>query len=217
MNRMVIYYGAILVMGCMAAGCSTAWGRHQLTPLAELSRSKGPCPTEVDVVRIGQTPKRPIIRIALVAADGNGYATYETLEATLKQEATKVCADVVVVTGHQVTSDETVGTYGGGLFLSNTIKRPHLFGIAGRYAKVKLGMNCERTDGTINYVETGSCAEEIGLTEGAKILAVNGIFIGSDEFAIEREVLSREPGDTVRVEYLTKDGMKVTKEVKLRE
>lgn len=77
---------------------------------------------------------------------------------------------------------------------------------------VALGVNANK-DGVVEYVRSGSVAQKVGLVEGMKILAVNGNFVQGDEYIFEREILSRQPGDRVQIEYLDKNGEKIFKEV----
>jgi hypothetical protein len=80
----------------------------------------------MELYKEGVRPPKGCIRIASLAAHGNGYATRDTLEDTLREEGERVGADFVVVTGMQVTKDETVGAFGGGIAIADTIQRPHL-------------------------------------------------------------------------------------------
>ena len=108
------------------------------------------------------------------AAHGIGYATTETLEQKLSEEAATLKSDVVIVEKFKITNDETVGTYGQGIMLSDSIKRPHLYGIACRSSKIALGIKYDHKEGTVQYVNANSLAARAGITEGDKLLAING-------------------------------------------
>jgi predicted metalloprotease with PDZ domain len=201
----------------LALGCAMAWPKSQLLPPSDFLGPNRPIPEEsVRLFREGETPQRAVVRIAAVAAHGNGYATRETLENTLIKEAARLGAEVVVVTQSEVTRDETVGSYGGGIMIADQIQRPHLYGVACRWATASMGINFDREDGQIRYVKAGSPAEKAGIKEGHKILAINGNFIGSDQFVIEREVLSKRPGEIVSVELLSPTGDKWVTQVTLQ-
>lgn len=199
---------------CLASGCAEAWGIHEFTPIARHVSTPDNCNNPVDIIRKGEAPKRPGYRIAAVAAHGNGYANQETLEETILEEAKKVCADFLIITASEVTNDEMIGTYSGGVMIAEQIQRPHLYGVAYRYAKVALGINYNN-DYVIEYVWPGSTAEKNGLKEGFKLLSINGVFVKSDKFIVDREILIKNPGDTVRIEYLDKEGNKNSKVILL--
>ncbi|MFW2396570.1 PDZ domain-containing protein [Burkholderia pseudomallei] len=191
-------------------GCSMARGVHEDLPAAALVTGSINTTGHVDVFRNGQMPQRPIIRIAKVAAHGNAYATQDTLEAAIVEEALKLNADCVMLAGENVTDEGTIGTYGGHLFSSAIIKKPHLYGIACKYSKVRLGITPNK-DGVVSYVTAGSAAESAGIVEGDKLLAINGVPIVGQPFIIDTQVASKNPGDQVVIEILDRDGRKVRK------
>jgi membrane-associated protease RseP (regulator of RpoE activity) len=195
-------------------GCSMARGVHEDLPPAAYATGSSTAAGHVDVFKDGDLPKRPVIRIAKVAAHGNGYATQATLEETLVQEAKKVNADCLVITASNVSKDETIGTYGGGLFSSAQIQRPHLFGVACKYAQVRLGINQDK-DHVITYVTEGSPAATAGIVEGEKIIAINGVPITASPYLVETEVSVKRPGDTVKLELLDQSGQKQSKTITL--
>jgi hypothetical protein len=194
------------------SGCSMAMGQHESLPGAQYAPAREG--SSVELYGEGVKPPKACIRIASLAAHGNGYANRATLENTLRQEGEQVGAGFVVVTGMQVTKDETVGTYGRGIMMADTIQRPHLYGIACRKSRVRLGVNFSK-DGqwTIEYVYPNSHAERLGLKEGDRLLSVNGIYLPDDKFALEREALSKAPGDKVLLEWLPRNGEKIKKDV----
>ncbi len=214
MKREAIILISFVLIAAILTGCATATGRHEILPSAQYV-SKTSAPTSiVKIYHQGERPQRPVIRIASVAAHGNAYATIEILEETLRKEAAKVGADCVIVIGREITKDETVATYGGGIMLADSIKRPHMYGIACRYAKIQLGINFNE-EGVIEYVKPNSLAQKIGLKEGMKFLAINGKFLRGDNYLLERELLSKEPGEKIIIEYLDNSGEKVSKEIVL--
>lgn len=200
----------ILAVALTFSGCGTAVGVHEKLPPASYAADsirRGP----IEVLRAGETPSRPIIRIANVAAHGNGYADQNLLEETLVKEAEKLNADCLFILGKEVTKDETVGSYSGGIFLASQIQRPHLYGVACKYSKVRVGIRWDK-DGYIDYVFQNSAAERIGITEGQKILAVNGQPFTPGSYLLEKEVSTKAPGDKVQIELLSKSGEKLRKE-----
>ncbi|CAJ4429108.1 Predicted protease with the C-terminal PDZ domain [Burkholderia pseudomallei] len=201
---------AISTATAVLTGCSMARGVHEdLAPAALVTGSVNTT-GHVDLYRDGQLPQRPIIRIAKVAAHGNSYATKETLEATLVDEALKLNADCVIIAGANVTDDGTIGSYGGHIFSSAVIRKPHLYGIACKYSKVRLGI-VPNKDGVVSYVATGSAAEKAGIVEGDKLVAINGIPVVGNPFIIDTQVASKNPGDQVTLEILDHDGHKQRK------
>lgn len=196
--------------------CSMAISRHQLLPASkcytdnEIKKAE-----EIDILRDGEPAKKPIVRIAKVVAHGNGFATMETLESKLKEVTASLGGDLVYVTQYQVTNDETIGSYGSGLMISEQIKRPHLYGIACRYSKVRLGVNWGTPRGLIVYVTSGSIAEKIGLKEGYRIIAINGKFIDVNGYVLETELSAKNPGDKIKIEYLDTDQNKKSAEIVL--
>jgi hypothetical protein len=206
---------ALTTIGLLA-GCGTATGVHEKLPPANyvsLNEAKtGP----IEIIRQGETPSRPTIRIANVAAHGNAYADLAKLEATLIREAESLNADCLYILGKEVTKDETIGSYGGGFFSSSQIHRPHLYGIACKYAKVRLGLKWDK-DGIVEYVFSGSVAERAGIVEGQKILAINGQPFIYGSYLIEKEISSRNPGDRALIELLSKNGEKLKKDLVLEQ
>jgi len=191
-----------------------AWGVHEFTPVARYVSPQSNCNKPIEIFRKGEVSKRPGYRIAAIGAHGNGYANHETLEKTIVDEANKVCADFVIITGGEITKDEMVGSYGSGIMMSDHIRRPHMYAVAFRYAKVIIGVNFDK-DGIIEYVRTGSTADKVGIKEGYKLLTVNGVFIKGDPFVVDREILSKNPGDKVQIEYMDKEGNKINKNILL--
>jgi len=200
---------AVCLGAVVLSGCSMAWGVHQSLPYAPQVSGALSTSGHVDVYRDGDRPRRPIILIAKLGANGNGYATDDTLVKTLVKEAQKVDADCLVITNSSVSRDETVGSYGGGLLFTSQIKRPHLYGIACKYSKVIAGLNADK-NGLVGYVPSGTPAARAGIVEGDKLLALNGEAITSSPYVAEREVSLKSPGDKVTVDYLDKNGEKHT-------
>lgn len=202
------------IIACSAvsvlAGCAMAQGAYEDLPPAALVTGSSNVNGRIDLYRDGQMPPRPIIRIAKLAAHGNAYATQETLEATLIEEARKVNADCVIEVAENVTNDGTVGAYGGGFFSSSVIRKPHLYGIACKYSKVRLGITPGK-DGLVSYVADNSVAERAGITEGDKLIAINGIPLSGNPFVIDTQITSKNPGDKIVIEFLDHHGHKERK------
>jgi membrane-associated protease RseP (regulator of RpoE activity) len=202
-----------LAMLLSLTACALAVGQNELLPGARLVAKEMRTPDQIEIYRQGEWPRRMgLIKIAMVAAHGNGYATTETLQNKLKEEAAKVGGDVVILTGSQITNDETVGTYGGGIMMATPIQRPHLYGVAMRYSPVYVGINWNR-EKIIDYVNANSPAEKAGIKAGDKLVAVNGEYL-RDDLIVEKEILSKKPGDKIILEYI-RDGKKLSAEMVL--
>ena len=214
--KQVLMIGSVGLAVVLLSGCGMSHGARESLPGANVVATSSPRDAEsVRLFKDGEQPDKPVIKIAKIGAHGNGYADKSVLEKRLQIEAAKLGADCVIVTGFEVTKDETVGTYSGGMMVSNSIKRPHLYGIACRYTKVSLGFFFNLKDYVVTYVKANSTAEKIGLTEGCKLLAVNGVPVTGGQTVMEKEMLSKNPGDKVTLEWVDKSGTKVKKEATL--
>lgn len=201
----------------LLSGCGMSNGARESLPGASVVGTSSPKdPESVRLYKNGEKPEKPVITIAKVGAHGNGYADKTVLEQRLRIEAAKLGADCVIVTNFEVTKDETVGTYSGGMMIANNIQRPHLYGVACRYANACVGffLNNER-ECVVRYVKANSPAEKIGLVEGCTLLAINSIPMNGTHAVVEKEILSKNPGDKVTLEWLDKSGTKVKKEATL--
>ena len=106
----------------------------------------------------------------------------------------------------EISSDETVGIYNQGIMMADTVKRPHLYGIAFRWATATIGIAYDKKEGRIKYVQSGSPADKAGLKAGDVILAINGRFFGQGRFLVEREISTKKPGESVVVEFQRRGG-----------
>ena len=183
-----------------------ARGVHELTPTANIVEKHNVHFQKIEVFTKDTPPNKPIVVIANVAAHGNGYATNETLKETIKKETAKIGGELVILTERNISKDETIGSYGSGLYMANQIQRPHLYGVAAVYSKVKLGTVVEN-DGTIRYVSSDSSADRAGLKEGIKILSINGRFY-NNSLVMQTEVSVKKPGDIVTIEYMDNENEK---------
>lgn len=190
----------LLISISTISGCILAVGNHSYLPTVSKVHKAYRQANDIEIYKQGSLPSKGVVYIANVAAHGNGYATIDTLENTIKEEAAKVGAELVVLTKYQVSKDETVGSYSGGMFMSNQIQRPHLYGLAGVYSKVTLGIVVEG-NGNIKYVASGSPAEKAGLKEGMQVLSINGVYFQNIEI-LQQEVSIKNPGDVITIEYL---------------
>ncbi|WP_392343209.1 PDZ domain-containing protein [Pseudoalteromonas prydzensis] len=181
-------------------GCGMARGVHEVNSLANAVPKANKLAVEIEVFTQDNPPLKPVLFIANVAAHGNGYADKNVLIDTLKEEASKVGAEFVFITNQEISNDEVIGSYGNGVMISNQIKRPHLYGLAGVYSKVRLGANIAN-DGVIKYVSAESPADNVGLKEGMKVLSINGKYFNNTSL-LQREVSNKSPGDVVIIEYL---------------
>ncbi len=194
-------------------GCGMARGVHELNYLAKTTPKTNKSPMEIEVFTNDSPPSRAVIFFAKVAAHGNGYANNAVLLTTLKQETSKIGAELVFITNKEISKDEVIGVYGDGIMMSNQIKRPHLYGVAGVYSKVKIGIRADN-DGIIKYITTDSPADKAGLKEGMRLLSINGQYFNNADL-FQKEVANKLPGDEVSIEYLDNDNNKLKVNVKL--
>lgn len=207
--RILLILSALLI-----SGCAMAMGRHEWLETSRIINPITVSPWHVKLYERGAVPKVPCVRVASLRAGGNGYARTETLHETLKEEAAKVGADAVLVTDRGVSYGGSVGSYGAGIAISQPLGWPWMTGVACRSAQVDLGFRYDHEkDGLIEYVFKDSPASKAGIVEGDRLLGVNHQPIKGDPFLFEQEVLSKSPGDRVTIEILTKDGVKVSKEM----
>lgn len=202
-SRILVISIALLTM---TTGCQMAKGVHEYRPIAKNVEKASVSPNQIEVFQKGTTPNRPVVWIANVAAHGNGYADNSTLIEVLVNETSKIGGELVLITNKEITADETIATYSGGLMMADTVKRPHLYGVAGVYSKVQIGIHA-KDDGTIMYVTSNTPAHKAGLKEGMRILAINGDFFNGSQI-LEKHVSPKSPGDIVTVEYLDHDKSK---------
>lgn len=208
------------------AGCASVHGNRQMLSSAELvgqeDADKAP-----EFFRKGEHSIPEGIVIAKVSAEGNAYAQPQHLDAKLLAEAAAIGADFVVATHQEVLKDKVVYHRSSGLLGialkaaqgtgdMSVLSRPVLHGLAYRRAKASLGAELD-DDGVVQYVRRDSAAEQAGLSEGMRLLAINAAFIGADEFVLAREVFSRNPGDVVEVDVIAADGEKLRLSVVLGE
>lgn len=209
--KTILLLGVVLLL----SGCATAVGYHDMLPPSKHYTNLAPTPPgEVDLFQKGDAPAKPCVRIATIAVHGNGHATKHLLEDKLTEEAGKLGADLVIVTQYQVTNDQSIGTYGGGIMTSTRINTPHLYGVACKYSRVLLGVFLDKK-GVIEYVTSGSIAEKHGLKEGDKVVAINGKFLNMNDFTLEEEVNIKSPGDKIKIEYVNKDHEKIAVDIVL--
>ncbi|MCV6795661.1 PDZ domain-containing protein [Achromobacter ruhlandii] len=207
MKKTLIAVSLVTILG----GCAAAQAVHEDLPPAASMRGQVNTTGKIDVFSNGMIPQRPIVRIASIGAHGNAYADNKTLRGKMEQEALSLGADCLIIVGGEISKDETIGSYGGGVFTSNQIQRPHLYGVACKYAQVGLGLQANSKTGVIQYVTADSPAAKAGIVEGDTLLAINGVSFSSNPFVFETEVGTKKPGDVVKVEVLDKAGVKVAK------
>jgi membrane-associated protease RseP (regulator of RpoE activity) len=204
------------VISCLIVvitGCGMAQGVHELNSQAKNTPRINKTPIEIEVYTQDNPPPKPVLYIANVAAHGNGYADNNVLLTTLKEETSKVGAELVFITNKEISKDEIIGSYGDGIMMSNQIKRPHLYGIAGVYSKVRIGITAGN-DGIIKYINADSPADKAGLKEGMRLLSINGKYFNNANL-FQKEVSNKSPGDVVIIEYLNRDNNKTKVNVKL--
>jgi hypothetical protein len=204
---------AVSCLIVVITGCGMARGVHELNSLAENTPKTNKTPVEIEVYTQDNPPTKPVVYIANVAAHGNGYADNNVLLTTLKEETSKVGAELVFITNKEISKDEIIGSYSNGIMMSNQIQRPHLYGIAGVYSKVRIGITADN-DGIIKYINADSPADKAGLKEGMRLLSINGKYFNNQNI-FQTEVSNKSPGDVVIIEYLDRDNNKTKVNVKL--
>jgi len=207
------------------SGC-LAWGKHEMLPPAGYISTLVPVPADsVQLYREGEMPKRSCIRIAKVAARGNTYATRGTLEDAIRFEAASIGADYVMVYPQQGIKDKMInslflGEWGWtsltGTTITEHIQRSNLYGVACRSAAVRFGAHADK-EWKVENIYRNTTADRLGIKIGDQVLAVNGRLLAGDMYAIDQEVLLKQPGESITVDYLTQDGTKFTKDIVLEE
>ncbi len=200
----------LLSISYIVSGCGMAYTVSEPLPLANKVNRANKTANEIEIYKQGTVPEKAVIYIANIGTHGNGYANTDTLENAMKKEAAKIGAELVILTQYQVSKDENVGSYSGGMFMSQQIQRPHLYGIAAVYSKVRLGAIIEDS-GNIKYVTADSPADKAGLKEGMQMLSINGVYYRGHAIW-QQEAGIKNPGDVITVEYLdkSKEKRKVT-------
>lgn len=212
MKALVIALVTILISGCgFARGKHELFETANLIPPAQISK-----PQDVKIYRDGAFPERGCFKVAMLSAQGNGYADRANLETALQEEAVETGSDSVVIVGTQVSNGMTVGTYGGGIGMGSTIQLPSMYGIACRMPPSTTGayLGGKDKDYAVSYVVKGSPAEKAGVLEGDKWLTVNGRLLSGDPFLFEKEINSKLPGSKVTIEFM-RDGKKQSATVEL--
>ncbi|MBH0031089.1 PDZ domain-containing protein [Pseudoalteromonas sp. SWYJZ98] len=212
----IIYFRAVSItlLILLLNACGMAKGVHELRPLASNVERVNVTPNEIEVYTLDNLPSRPIIELANIAAHGNGYANNEVLINTLKEEASKAGAEIVLITNKEISKDEILGTYGNGVMLTNQIQRPHLYGIAAIYSKVRFGIIADN-NGLIKYVTSNSAADEAGLKEGMKLLTINGRYFNNTSI-FQQEIATKKPNDIIEIEYIDNNNNKFKTKVTLK-
>jgi hypothetical protein len=203
---------SVLVIACFLSGCQTANTAKKMLDVSNSMVLQQVSPENVAILRGKEASKKPATKIAELGAHGNAYAKKDFLEDQLKQEAAKIGADFIYVSDVQISKDEKVAVYGDGILLADQVQRPHLYAYAYKYSKIKLGVDIDHKDGTIKYVNSGGAFDKAGIKEGYKILAFNGVYVGSED-ARENELAKLNVGDKLIVECLNEKQEKVKFEV----
>lgn len=188
----------------ITSGCGYARGEHKMLATADLIAPKElKSYEEVQTFREKARPKRSCVPTALLVANGNGYATVEDLEKTLRREAYSVQSDVLYI-GQAGQTSSQIGTYGGGIAMGQTIYYPHLTGMACRTGAVWHGLRIDTSTGKdmVRYVYPDSPASKAGIQEGDELVTVNGIYMGDNEDAWQHEVNARPPLTPVDMQVL---------------
>lgn len=202
-----LFFIALIPLGF--TGCAMTVQQHEMLPSAKYLPPSPPIdPGRVELLKKGETAKRPVVMIAKIVSRGNAYASTQLLEEGLRAEAAKLGADVVGVVGTEITKDQSISVhYGYGVWGTQQISTPHMYGIAGKYTNVWIGVKASK-DGVVEYIWSDGPTAKTGIVEGDKILTVNGTLISNDQNVWQSQVSARRPGDIVQLEYLDKTGAK---------
>ena len=202
----------LLLSFIVVSACGFARGQHQLLTTADLIQAKTlRNASDVQVFHGEARPKYGCVKTATVVANGNGYATQDDLVDALKKETVRVGADVVIVTSSGYTSMK-VGTYGGGIALSQQIEYPYLNCVACITGSIWHGVRLAADkipQWVVRYVFEGSPAHKAGVREGDEIVTVNGIFLGDDPTAWDRHVNAQSAQTSVSLQFV-RQGIKQT-------
>jgi membrane-associated protease RseP (regulator of RpoE activity) len=219
MNRLMLIVPVFLALALSASSCGQVVAvRHDMLPPGiSVGALEPKDPAVVALVQQGVRPEKGCVRLAKLSAKGDPYTKRDALEQSLKLEGAKIGADFVVVTGYREIEDNSTPhfvEYGTGIPLADDVRNPYLYGFACRESKVRLGTDLSK-DWIVRRVAPGSLAEQIGLQQGDRLMSVNGTHLSDHEYAYDQNLLSRPPGERVVIEYFTKEGRRVSRDVTL--
>lgn len=172
--------------------------------------------TTIEVYKDGMTPPKSVIFFAKIIAYGESGISKKRFEQELINEAKRLGAQLVYISGSNTAQTGSMTGYYGNLgvsFSQNTYTTQH-YGLAGVYAKSTAGIVID-SDGTITFVYPSSPAEEAGITEGDKVLAINNVYIKQDPFVVDREIKSKTPDSVVKLTILDRSSNKKQVSLKL--
>lgn len=197
-----------LILLGLVSGCAAVRTVHEMSPVANVY-TKRDFNSQVEVYDQSNPANLPLICFANIGAHGNGYAKYLDLVNAIKEETGKLGGAKALITGAEQNANSSVTTHlGYGIYTTNKIITPSLYGRACNVAKVSLGIVYEFKDGKITYVKKDSIAEKYGLREGDQIIAVNKKVLSLNIYAMETEILAKDVGNKVEIEYLNREGDK---------
>lgn len=203
-NHMTGIMCAIILLPLLS-GCSMARIAVEDLPI-NVARNQSN-QTDVPVYEYGiELPPRAGIPIARLGAHGNGYANKEYLLLQLGKRGSKIGADFIVAHNQQINAGPTVTSYGRYSAISSTIQTLSIYGTAYVFAPVRLGAQWD-TENVIIDLQPGMPAKSAGLEIGDRILAVNGNRTTNDPLAAPRALAACKPGDRVRIEVETENGI----------
>jgi hypothetical protein len=219
MRRPLTFVFLSVILLHSTSGCGgIAASRYVMLPPGLATGTPDPRdPSGVSLLKQGVKPPKSCVRLAKLWIKGDPYTTREALENRLRFEGAKVGADFVLVTGHKEIEDNSTphfAEYGAGIPIADDVKNPYLFGLACRAASAGLGVELSK-DWSVKTVLPGSAAEKIGLQPGDRLVSINGSYLRDHEYTYDRDILSRSPGESVTIEYLTKEGRKAVKDARL--
>ena len=97
-------FALMWTMCVLLSSCAFARGQHEMLDTANLVPPVTVKNAEsVRIYRAGTIPEKGCLRVARLAAHGNGNATRATLESKLQDEAQEVGSDAVVILDQEVT------------------------------------------------------------------------------------------------------------------
>ena len=195
--------------------CAIVRTDYKMLPIANHIEVENKELTHVEVYNELVPPKKPHLCFVSFVASGNNFSKDSDLLEKLKELSFKHKAPVLITSSSRKEMTSTMSTYlGSGIYVNDPINSHVMRGFGCQYSKVELGLIYD-DDGTITYVKAGAIAAGVGLKEGMKLIAINGRPVPGDRWTVPIELLTKKPGDEVKIEYLDLSKTKKSIDLKL--